>query len=274
MLILFDVSDKESFKTVTSSMGDQEKWVIGDIFLKRDTLGYEGLAEVLVSELESRIVNRDFSYVDYKLCNIYNGEDTSVGCYSHNFLKEDESFISVYDLIESFGKLNEFRKVYSSGGKDVVRFLSSHMSDWTGISEDDILKYFSNMVRLDYLILNEDRHYRNFGVVYSEENGYSLSKIFDNGLSLLSNLNEYGADGYNVEYLIRRVKSRTFSTSFKKQVNYFSGFDKLKIRDVDYFGNFDIEKYEIPYSKKIIYRALYVIRKRLSESKGIVWEEA
>lgn len=65
----------------------------------------------------------------------------------------------------------------------------------------DILKNYA--IYLDMLILNTDRHTRNYGVLLSSGR-YSFAPIFDNGLSLST--------------VLERVCSATISGSFEEQV--------------------------------------------------------
>jgi len=70
----------------TSSKGDQSKWHIGDMWIKQNTRGYEGMAEALASLVLSCSTLTKQQYVTYKPCKILLpiGE-TSIGCFSYDF---------------------------------------------------------------------------------------------------------------------------------------------------------------------------------------------
>lgn len=70
----------------TSSKGDQSKWRVGDKWVKQNTRGYEGLAEVLASLVLAHSTLQEKDYVKYYPYEIFlpDGE-TSIGCYSHDF---------------------------------------------------------------------------------------------------------------------------------------------------------------------------------------------
>ena len=67
-----------------SSKGTQPKYFENGYWYKKDSCGYEGLAEELVSKVLSCSNVKD--YVEYEQCII----DGRSGCRSKNFLKENE----------------------------------------------------------------------------------------------------------------------------------------------------------------------------------------
>ena len=88
------------------------------------------------------------------------------------------------------------------------------MKNETGL---DLTDYLRKVITLDTIIFNEDRHLNNLSVLYNiEKNIYQQAPIFDNGLSLLSDLTNYPIQ-IPTRDLINRVKSKPFSTNFKKQ---------------------------------------------------------
>ena len=78
-------------------------------------------------------------------------------------------------------------------------------------------RYLSTIIELDAFLLNEDRHTNNLAVIRNEETGnFRLCPIFDHGLSLLSDLNDYPLDA-DVYVCIQRVKAKPFSPDFGEQ---------------------------------------------------------
>lgn len=51
----------------------------------------------------------------------------------------------------------------------------------TRIDRLEIIQYLSNLIRLDAIILNEDRHLNNVSFIKSINGDYSLCPVFDNG---------------------------------------------------------------------------------------------
>lgn len=79
----------------------------------------------------------------------------------------------------------------------------------------DLSTYISNVIALDMLCLNPDRHFKNMGVIY---NGcsYREAPIFDNGQALGANWNLCPLV-WSVEQCVRNLHSCTFSGSFEMQ---------------------------------------------------------
>ena len=236
--------DLLDFSRVATTGGNQIKFLSGNSFVKKDTMGYEALAEVLVSEIESRITNKNFKFVDYSFCRIIDNGRYFNGCFSESFLLEDDNFIPIYTLIKENIPVSDFNKLTSMNGINFVNQLIEYINQITDISIPEITEWLSCMVKLDYLILNEDRHFSNFGVVLNNKR-FRLAPFFDHGLSLLSDISKYSMN--SDVGLVNRVKARPFNSSFKKQIRYFENSEKLKIRDVDFFfDDIDADKFEIP----------------------------
>lgn len=63
-----------------------------------------------------------------------------------------------------------------------IEYVTSFVKDSTGV---DPTEYFRKVFTLDRITLNEDRHFNNLALLYSED-GYRCAPIFDNGVSLLT----------------------------------------------------------------------------------------
>lgn len=136
----------------------------------------------------------------------------------------------------------------------------------------DITEYLRKIVTIDYFILNEDRHLNNICFLFNEKNNtYSLSPIFDNGLGLLADTNDYSFHS-PTQTNMKKVKARPFSTDFKKQIKYFDNYskDKLKINYnelMDELNNVIIKEKEDEFN-----RAKNVLIMQLKRSEGELWE--
>ena len=85
----------------------------------------------------------------------------------------------------------------------------------------DIKKYLKNIFTLDYIILNEDRHFNNLAVISDTNNNkYLTAPIFDNGKSLLNGNRGYRS-AFSIEENIQKAIALPFSGSHKKMFNYF-----------------------------------------------------
>lgn len=194
-----------------SSKGRQPKYYEDGYWYKVNNVGYEGLAERLVSMLLSHSNIKNF--VRYEQCMI-NGRP---GCRSKNFLLENESFISfqrLYELYTGENLQNDIRVIEDPG--DRIRYVVDFVFDHTGL---DCAEYLSQILTLDMLILNTDRHFNNFGIIVNAETGIcSAAPIFDNGNSLLSDWERFDKD--TLEENIELVYGQPFASSLEVQAKY------------------------------------------------------
>src|SRR5690606_4058479 len=243
--------------TSTTSKGNQPKWFDGVRWVKGSQLGYEDIAEYLVSKvLQFSTLDRK-EYVTYDLAKITLDDGTSInGCVSNNFLKEGETLITLYRLFELYELDIAKLETGSYSASEKIKFTLDSVYESVGL---DITDYLRKLLTLDALILNEDRHFNN--VAFIEKDGvFRPAPIFDNGLSLLSDTKDYDVDTA-LSINVRRVKARTFSSSFTKQMEVLGvGFQ------VD--GDAIIEFIE-PYEKQLG-RAYNVLYRQLHRYKGTI----
>lgn len=202
--------------------------------------------------------------MDYFECEILNGNRESCGCYSENFLKDDEEIITLYRLI-SFLTTNTQKWMKQNVGYD--RYLK--VCELAGsIGCEYFKEYLSFILTLDALILNEDRHLNNICFI-KRKGKYFIAPIFDNGLSLLSDINDYPI-GVPLSQSIRKVKFKPFSVKYEKQLKYV-GISKL-IVDYDRLMNW-LDRGYSEYNQKYLSRAINILKIRLRTTEGIIWEK-
>lgn len=244
------LSSKERLNCSGTFKGNQLKWYSNGKFVKLNTWKwYEDISEVLVSYF-LKFTNIDY-FVKYYPCKIY--EDNSflgLGCYSYNFLNEDEQDITFYRLAKSAGydistwSFDDTRDIIS----DIIGF--------------DIKGYLSKCLCLDAITYNEDRHFNNLSVIRTK-NGYRESPIYDNGLSCLSDIFSYPLDE-DINSLVKKVYAKPFNTSFKSQIT--SNMLTPICLDVDSF----LDSVEPVTFEEI--RALEVIKLGIKNMEGLAWE--
>ena len=167
------VTKKDRFHDRYGSItGNQRKWKLDNKFIKLNLLGYENISEVLTSRfLEYTNIPED-SYVRYYSCRIYeDGIYLGIGCYSYDFVKHKSQF-TLRTILEN--------NLMSTSSYDEVRDL---LLDLTG---KDFKKYLDNLLCLDAITFNADRHFGN--IIFLEDKGDWEGVIFDNGDSYLSDL--------------------------------------------------------------------------------------
>lgn len=204
----------------TSSKGDQSKWCVGDKWVKQNTRGYEGLAEVLASVVLTNSTLQEKDYVKYYPCEIVlpDGE-RSIGCYSHDFRGKLQE-VTLERLFEAnFTSTDPILNDKSLSTHEKFEQIMQHVQDFTGL---DVRVDIARLLAFDALILNEDRHTNNILFLYNPfEKSWQLAPIFDNGLSLLSDEKDY-TPGKPLTILKRKVKAKPFNSSFSKQLALYT----------------------------------------------------
>lgn len=214
----------------TSSKGDQSKWRVGNKWVKQNTRGYEGQAEVVASLVLEHSTLKKTDYVAYHLCEIIlpDGEK-SEGCYSFDFrgkLQEvtlerlfEANFTSTDAILNDKG-LSTFEKFEQ---------IMQQVQEFIGL---DVRTEIARLLAFDALILNEDRHTNNILFLYDPVNNtWQLALIFDNGLSLLSDEKDYTV-GKPLTILKRKVKAKPFNANFSKQLALYNGPAFIKKQDL------------------------------------------
>lgn len=212
---MINIDFMQTVKSESSSKGNQLKFYHNGVWVKLDNPNcYEGLAEDFVSKFEQCIV--DFPYVEYKSDEFEYKDEVYKGCYSFNMYGDKSiSFVSLRHLFRANNiPLNIFIK--EEKVEDNIANVVNCVQTLTGLN---ISEYLFRLLFLDALILNEDRHYMNLGIVASNK-GYSLAQCFDNGASLLCTNWTY-RKRKTLEDNIASAGSvaRPFSKFFDKQVS-------------------------------------------------------
>lgn len=197
-----------------TSKGDQPKWQVGDTWYKADHMGYESLAEVLTARMLARSSLTGF--VMYEPVVILMDGRTLPGCASKNFRASNETLIPLERLHRSF-KGDGLAKTAGRlpTAEERLRYAVDFVEQVTGL--EGFGRYLATTFELDAFLLNEDRHTNNLAVIRNEDTGaFRLCPIFDNGLSLLSDTNDYPLSD-DIYACIDRVEAKPFSSSFEEQ---------------------------------------------------------
>ena len=97
---------------------------------------------------------------------------------------------------------------------DAINYVINFIKEQTNL---DIHEYLANTFCLDMLILNEDRHFNNLGIIY-DGTSFKTAPIFDNGKSFLIGNKQNG-----------KAYAKAFSPSFKTNYDYLNKYCTLKI---------------------------------------------
>ena len=140
----------------------------------------EPINEWLASEICSRL---GFEHCKYEI-DVVNDNLVSK---CEDFINEDEEIISAYDIYFSEKKANDINDY-----EHYIKVLEKN-------NVPEARKNVENMFILDYLIMNIDRHLKNFGVIRNVNTlkWKSVTPIFDNGESMQSEKITNNIDFYN-----------------------------------------------------------------------------
>lgn len=243
-----------------SSLGNQLKFWKNNKFIKIDTRGIrESISEVLVSELQSHIIN-SMPFVDY---DFYYDKELGLGCISDNFLLPEESCISIYSL------LKDFNIPLQDGGSYLRDSLLGLSRMEYGINLEDYLSY---LVYLDSITLNIDRHLRNICLVVKNGRPYKCAPVFDNGLSLCSHI----PITENISDSIHSLEFQPFDSDWENQIKLFKrdpliiDVEPLIFKLKDVHSNPELYCSSQP---EYLVRAIEVLCYQLSKLEGIVWKK-
>ena len=245
-LDVVNVSKSERFIT-QGSKGMQPKWRHDNRIVKLNSLGYEDIAEVLVSRFLQFTDISSEDYILYYPCSIVeDGVRLGTGCYSENFMISGVE-VKVSDLLIKGGK--SFSISYEN--------LRDYLFSLVGF---DVKSYIDKLLCLDSITRNEDRHFGNI-VFIRDEKTYRPAPIFDNGASCMSDLLSYPIDcDFDIAY--KSILAKPFNTDFKSNLK----FNKKILVDYNGFIN------SVSFSDKYSRRAFEVIKRGLEEMRGIAWE--
>jgi len=211
---------EQSIKTVErqSSKGNQLKWENSGIWYKADYVGYEGLAEYIVSHLlkystlaEDEFVYYDFEKIKYKK-NVYRGVK------SQSFIRNDWQIVTLERLFKNrYGKSLYEELWHIDGVDERAGFLVDQVRIMTGLADFD--KYFNKLMTVDAFFLNEDRHMHNIAVMMNSKGEFDYCRIFDNGACLLSDTTLDYPLGEDVYDLMDESQSKTISRDYDEQLD-------------------------------------------------------
>ena len=173
-------------QTIHSSKGNQLKWNLGETWVKADGLGYEGLAEVLASELLTNSTVKN--HVRYELVRIRWQGRLYDGCASGNFREEGWQLVTLEKLYRKMTGLSLAATLARfAETEERIKYVVDFTQNVTGL--DEFGRYLATMLEMDAFFLNEDRHTNNIAVMYQPETGkFDYCPYFDFGAGFYSDM--------------------------------------------------------------------------------------
>lgn len=208
----------------------------------------EVLNEVVATALYNRLLSRN-DYVPYFLFE----EKGRIYSACENMLGQDEELVTAYDVLSTRKKPNSM--------SDYDFLVDTYKSLGLKNIEEGLAKMFT----CDYILANQDRHWRNFGVIRNVETleFTRLAPIFDNGTSLWCH-------AYNIlaedSYIAKPFGPKGMAPD--KQLSLFRNYSWF---DRDKLVGFPLEAKEIlSHGNDGIQARLDVIESRIERNIGSV----
>ena len=199
-----------------SSTGNQLKWKQDGYWYKADNLGFESLAETVVSRLLQHSNIEEF--VTYEPVMIAYKDNTYRGCRSENFKKETEEIISLEYLSKSFtgfGLSGVLERI--SDVKERILYTVELVENVTGL--EDFGLYLTKMLELDAFFMNVGRNTDNISLLYDTKcQEYRFCPIFDMGASFFSDTKYTCPSTKSMVECYHVIQAQPFSPSFEEQV--------------------------------------------------------
>lgn len=242
-LFMFGKSDSSfSLKTPnnTSDGWLKKAWIIDNderMLVKGSSKPYyqEAFNEKIAYEI-SQILG--INHIKYEIKNI--GDKYCSVC--ENFIDENTELIPVNAIVHNTQKPNHI---------SMYEFVVEELQK-LGIS--DAKTKIDDMLFLDYIIFNEDRHFNNFGFIRNVETLEikNMAPIYDSGTSLFYNTLDTAIKSYNPDvkpfYTDRQKQFELIEGKIDKKINA----DKIYEIIVDVLSESDYLEEFAPYRKKII----------------------
>ena len=190
----------------------KKKWRIvnGDRVLFKAGSGshqQEPYNEVLATAIMKRL---GIDCAEYKLTLI--GDKPYSAC--KDFITSETELVTAHNILKSVKKPND---------KSVFEH---YIACCKGLGIEDIQHRINQMLALDFIIVNEDRHLNNFGLIRNAETleYISAAPIYDNGTSMWFN-----TATPNIKAAARDISSKPFKTNHLDQIKLVTDFSWLEL---------------------------------------------
>lgn len=245
---------------LAGSRGNQPKYLYGSSWVKTDFLGYEGLSEVVASRLAAAL---GLDHVEYRPCIVEMPQRKVFGCISEDFAK-GAAETTLGSILENVMP-RDFDITRLATTADRVEAVCEATERF--IPRGELLDYLNTMLSFDKLIFNEDRHLFNIIFLVNDDGTLRRAPLFDNGAGLFSDETMSFGRSMPVRTCINKVKSKPFSTDFRKQVGYLNSLCGDPFEDIQLVKIHTADLYDY-YPADCVSRALSALRLSL-EKHGI-----
>ena len=170
--------------------------------------------EVIASAIMQRL---DIPHIDYELI----WDEDAPYCICDDFITAETDLVSAWQIMLTVKQPN-----------DISRY-QHYINCCSGIGINDIVHALDQMITLDYIIANEDRHLNNFGLIRNAETlqWIGAAPVFDSGSSLGYELTPAQIRGNAA------VECKPFKKHHKAQLELVTSFDWLDFSKLDDIGD-------------------------------------
>lgn len=225
--VVLQTNQIEINKSATSK-GNQPKWYQDGYWYKADNFGYESLSEYVCSKLMG--YSNFKNYVDYELCEIVYNDKTYRGCRSKSYNEKGYDIIPLERFIRqqsTMGLASIMSKMSNVDAK--IKYVSEFVNKNTNIT--DLNSYLSDLLLLDALFLNEDRHTNNIVMIRDvDKDEWQMSPVFDLGAALFSDTRSDYPLEYDLDRCYEKIKAKPFSEDFDEQLDAAEKIQKSEIK--------------------------------------------
>jgi hypothetical protein len=198
----------------------KKRWAIMDgkrVLIKGGSNPYyqEPYNEVLASEIMKRL---GVPHIEYRLAEL----DNKPYSLCENFIAPDTELIPAWRIINSEKQPNHL--------SNYQHFLA--VSDKIGVS--DAQKNIDDMIVVDFIISNTDRHYNNFGMIRNADTleWIGNAPVYDSGTSMFHNLSAKEIK------LGHYPKSKPFKQTHREQIELVRDISFYDFNKLNEIGNF------------------------------------
>lgn len=197
-----------------SSKGNQFKWLDDNYWYKADYLGYEALAEFVISRL---LQKSNVNAIQYDIEHIQYNQNEFIGCRSRNFLLPGQELITLQKLYQSHKNASLVEDIAGWKTEDKIKYVVDFVKETTGLQ--DFGAYLTALLEMDALFLNEDRHMNNIAVLLNrKDKTYTYCPIFDNGAALFSDTTLSFPLKKDVFQCLEKIEAKPFCRDFDEQL--------------------------------------------------------
>lgn len=214
------------FSPASSVNGEmKKKWIIRDgkrylVKINANNYGQQAVNEKIASRLHERLGWKN--YIPYEIgITKTEGEEFP---YSLNemFTSLDMELVTAHQLIRNYKVPNDLSEYEA-----IIQLAVN-----AGLDEAEVRTQLEYTIMTDFILSNTDRHYNNFGFLYSSR-GHRLMKmapIYDTGNCLF-----YGEDSVPVKYGLLSIKVSSFCKKEANMLSYIKNKELINIQKLQGF---------------------------------------